>query len=148
MIHELDILTAVREKLKTKYNFPVYLTPVDANFKTPCFVLDILDSVTLHSNALLYHDATLYLDMIANDNELSAAELFAAKSDIYELFYDGFTVKDRHMQTGVITVSTAGNDYNGIRADIPFVFYDDIPKQEESYLMENLYYTEGVKTNG
>nr|UWG12063.1 MAG: hypothetical protein [Bacteriophage sp.] len=145
MINELDILTAVKEKLRTKYDFPVYLTPVDSTFKTPCFVLDILDSVTLHSRALLHHDMTIYLDLIANNDELTAAELFAAKSNIYELFYDGFTVKDRHIQTGAIVVETAGNDFNGIRADIPVSFFDEIPDKETNWKMLNLYHRENIK---
>lgn len=61
MIHDLDILQAVQQKLKERFPYPVYLQEVKEGFAPPAFFLKTMTVVTPQKETEVYRDTDLYI---------------------------------------------------------------------------------------
>ena len=94
MIHDIDILQAVQQKLKERFPYPVYLQEVKEGFRPPAFFLKTMTVASPQGRKEVYRDTDMYITYIPQKQTASASiyEVLAAAED---LFRDGIAVQDR-----------------------------------------------------
>ena len=88
MIHDIDILQAVQQKLKERFPYPVYLQEVKEGFRPPAFFLKTMTVASPQGRKEVYRDTDMYITYIPQKQTASASiyEVLAAAED---LFRDG-----------------------------------------------------------
>ena len=56
MIHDIDILQAVQQKLKERFPYPVYLQEVKEGFRPPAFFLKTMTVTSPQGSKEVYRD--------------------------------------------------------------------------------------------
>lgn len=109
MIHDLDILQAVQQKLKERFPYPVYLQEVKEGFAPPAFFLKTMTVATPQKENEVYRDTDLYITYLPKKQEKSTAiyaVLFAAEN----LFRDGLKVGNRYLPVVSMSEELMGTD--------------------------------------
>jgi hypothetical protein len=140
MLKENEILEATKLKLKTIYDYPVYLDDVKENFQAPCFFLKLIRSIRQDGLYTNYNTCTLYIDYFpeysGDDGQL---ERYEVKDNVVELFYNGLQVADRHIKFGTISATTVGQDSDIIEISLPFSYYDAIQQNETDWKIGEIH---------
>lgn len=69
MIHDIDILQAVQQKLKERFPYPVYLQEVKEGFAPPAFFLKTMTVATPQKENEVYRDTDLYITYLPKKQE-------------------------------------------------------------------------------
>lgn len=135
MIHDLDILQAVQEQLRTKFpGCPVYLQEVKEGFQPPAFFLKSMTVATPLHDGMVYRDTDIYITYVPRKT-IHTFVIFQALADALELFMDGLTVKDRHISFSSITEELLGEANDGGQITLSFSYYEAATKEEITELM-------------
>lgn len=83
MIHDIDILQAVQQKLKERFPYPVYLQEVKEGFRPPAFFLKTMTVASPQGRKEVYRDTDMYITYIPQKQTASASiyEVLAAAED-------------------------------------------------------------------
>ena len=73
MIHDLDILQAVQQKLKERFPYPVHLQEVKEGFAPPAFFLKTMTVAMPQKENEVYRDTDLYITYLPKKQEKSTA---------------------------------------------------------------------------
>ena len=114
MIHDIDILQAVQQKLKERFPYPVYLQEVKEGFRPPAFFLKTMTVASPQGRKEVYRDTDMYITYIPQKQTASASiyEVLAAAED---LFRDGIAVQDRFFAVRSMNEELIGADNDGGR---------------------------------
>ena len=137
MIHDIDILQAVQQKLKERFPYPVHLQEVKEGFTPPAFFLKTMTVATPQKENEVYRDTDLYITYLKKQEKSTAiyAVLFAAE----DLFRDGLKVSDRYHPVISMSEELMGTDNDGGRLTLTFRYYDAQKKAETAELMKVLH---------
>ena len=61
MIHDIDILQAIQQKLKERFPYPVYLQEVKEGFRPPAFFLKTMTVASPQGRKEVYRDTDMYI---------------------------------------------------------------------------------------
>lgn len=135
MIHDLDILKAVQEKIRTKWpDFPVYLQEVKEGFTPPAFFLKAMTVATPLHDGMVYRDTDIYITYVPKKT-IHTFVIFQTLADVLELFMDGLNVQDRHISFSSITEELLGEANDGGQITLSFSYYEAATKEETDELM-------------
>ena len=112
MIHDIDILQAIQQKLKEQFPYPVYLQEVKEGFRPPAFFLKTMTVASPQGRREVYRDTDMYITYIPQKQTASASiyEVLAAAED---LFRDGIAVQDRFFAVRSMNEELIGADNDG-----------------------------------
>ncbi len=135
MIHDLDILQAVQEQLRTKWpDCPIYLQEVKEGFQPPAFFLKSMTVATPLHDGMVYRDTDIYITYVPKKT-IHTFVIFQTLADVLELFMDGLTVQDRHISFSTITEELLGEANDGGQITLSFSYYEAATKEETDELM-------------
>ena len=98
MLQSIDILKQVRNKLKSIYNYTVYLDDSKENCDSPCFFLQLNINRKQVGKHKFFNSGNLYITYFATKGSTDAVEFYEIKDDISQLFHKGFQVQDRYIK--------------------------------------------------
>ena len=124
MLNSVDILKRVRNKLKSIYDYTVYLDDSKENCDSPCFFLQLNISRKQVGKHKFLNNGNLYITYFATKNTTDAVEFYNIKDAISQLFHVGFKVKDRYIKINNISSMTDGDDADIIYFTLTFEFFD------------------------
>ena len=138
MIHDIDILQAVQQKLKERFPYPVYLQEVKEGFTPPAFFLKTMTVATPQKENEGYRDTDLYITYLPKKQEASTA-IYAVLFAVENLLRDGLKVSDRYLSVVSISEELMGTDNDGGRLTLTFQYYDAQEKAETAEIMKVLH---------
>ena len=124
MLNSVDILKQVRNKLKSVYQYTVYLDDSKENCDSPCFFLQLNISRKQAGKHKFFNNGNLYITYFATKNTTDAVEFYEIKDTISQLFHSGFSVKDRYIKINNISAITDGEDADIIYFTLTFEYFD------------------------
>ena len=124
MLNSVDILKQVRNKLKSIYDYTVYLDDSKENCDSPCFFLQLNISRKQVGKHKFFNSGNIYITYFATKNTTDAVEFYNIKDTVSQLFHIGFQVKDRHIKINNITSLTDGDDADIIYFTLTFECFD------------------------
>ena len=124
MLQSLDILKQVRNKLKSIYDYTVYLDDSKENCDSPSFFLQLNISRKQVGKHKFFNNGNLYITYFSSKNTTDAVEFYEIKDAISQLFHTGFQVKDRYIKINNITSITDGDDADIIYFTLTFEYFD------------------------
>ena len=140
MLESIDILKQVRNKLKSVYNYTVYLDDSKENCDSPCFFLQLNISRKQVGKHKFFNNGNLYITYFATKGSTDAVEFYEIKDAISQLFHVGFSVKDRYIKINNINAVTDGEDADIIYFTLQFEFFDTLGEDIETNIkIENIY---------
>lgn len=151
MLTQIDILKAVRDVLKTHYDYPVYLDETKEGFESPCFFLKSNRLTNLDNKSYELNNITIYLTFYSEKGTLNAEELYILQDSLTSYFRSGFTVlKDnRYLLTKNLSLEIEGEDSDIIHLSFDIQYYDYLytkDTENEAYdRLINLYLHERYK---
>lgn len=140
MLQSIDILKQVRNKLKSIYDYTVYLDDSKENCDSPCFFLQLNISRKQVGKHKFFNSGNLYITYFATKGTTDAVEFYNIKDAISQLFHVGFSVKDRYIKINNISAITDGEDADVIYFTLQFEFFDTLGEDEITNIkIENIY---------
>ncbi len=138
MIHDIDILQAVQQKLKKQFPYPVYLQEVKEGFRPPAFFLKSMTVTSPQGDKNVYRDTDIYVTYIPQKQAASTSiyEVLAAAED---LFRDGIAVQDRFFAVMSLSEELMGQDNDGGRVTMTIQYYDSADETEAAEIMRVLH---------
>lgn len=124
MLNNVDILKQVRNKLKSIYDYTVYLDDSKENCDSPCFFLQLNISRKQIGKHKFFNNGNLYITYFATKNTTDAVEFYEIKDAISQLFHVGFQAKDRYIKVNNISSITDGDDADIINFTLQFEYFD------------------------
>lgn len=124
MLNSVDILKQVRNKLKSIYDYTVYLDDSKENCDSPSFFLQLNISRKQVGKHKFFNNGNLYITYFATKNTTDAVEFYEIKGTISQLFHSGFSVKDRYIKINNISAITDGEDADIIYFTLTFEYFD------------------------
>ena len=134
MIHDIDILQAIQQKLKERFPYPVYLQEVKEGFRPPAFFLKTMTVASPQGRKEVYRDNT-YIPQ-KQTASTSIYEVLAAAED---LFRDGIAVQDRFFSVRSMNEELIGPDNDGGRLTLTVQDYDSADETEAAERMKVLH---------
>lgn len=126
MLNSVDILKQVRNKLKTIYDYTVYLDDSKENCDSPCFFLQLNIARKQVGKHKFFNNGNLYITYFATKNTTDAVEFYEIKDAISQLFHTGFQAKDRYIKINNISAITDGEDADIIYITLQFEYFDTL----------------------
>lgn len=146
MLQSIDILKQVRNKLKSIYNYTVYLDDSKENCDSPCFFLQLNISRKQAGKHKFFNNGNLYITYFAVKNTTDAVEFYEIKDAISQLFHIGFQVKYRYIKINNISSIMDGDDADIIYFTLQFEYMDVLGEDViTDTQMTNVTITEHVK---
>ena len=146
MLNGVDILKQVRNKLKSIYDYTVYLDDSKENCDSPCFFLQLNINRKQVGKHKFFNNGSLYITYFATKNTTDAVEFYNIKDAISQLFHSGFSVKDRYIKINNISSMTDGDDADIIYFTLTFEFFDVLGEDViTDTQLTNLTITEHIK---
>lgn len=140
MLQSVDILKQVRNKLKSVYNYTVYLDDSKENCDSPSFFLQLNISRKQVGKHKFFNSGNLYITYFATKNKTNAVEFYNIKDNISQLFHAGFSVKDRYIKINNISAITDGEDADIIYFTLQFEYFDTLGEDKITNIkIENIY---------
>lgn len=138
MIHDIDILQAMQQKLKERFPYPVYLQEVKEVFRPPAFFLKTMTVASPQGRREVYRDTDMYITYIPQKQTASTSiyEVLAAAED---LFRDGIAVQDRFFAVLSMNEELIGADNDGGRLTLTVQYYDSADETEAAERMKVLH---------
>lgn len=124
MLNSVDILKQVRNKLKSIYDYTVYLDDSKENCDSPCFFLQLNISRKQVGKHKFFNNGSLYITYFATKNTTDSVEFYNIKDAISQLFHIGFQVNDRYIKINNISSLTDGDDADIIYFTLQFEYMD------------------------
>jgi len=147
MLRQVEILEAVRNRLKKIYPLKVYLDEVKEDFETPCFFLKLIKTVEPHDiRADKYlNDCLLIITYFALKGTAQAADLYNIKDSVTAAFWRGMQVKDRYIHFEEVSSDTDTEEAEIVYIQLPFKYYDkDSGIDEELPKIFNIHQQERI----
>ena len=138
MIHGIDILQAVQEKLKGRFPYPVYLQEVKEGFRPPAFFLKSMTVATPQSPDVIYRDTDIYITYVPH-KQTANTSIYEVLAAVENLFRDGIAVQDRFFAVLSMSEELIGQDNDGGRVTLTLNYYDSAEKNDETEPMEILH---------
>lgn len=140
MLNSVDILKRVRNKLKSVYNYTVYLDDSKENCDSPCFFLQLNISRKQVGEHKFFNNGNLYITYFSTKGSTDAVEFYEIKDAISKLFHAGFQVQDRYIKINNISAITDGEDADIIYFTLIFEYLDTLGEDEITNIkIENIY---------
>lgn len=140
MLNSVDILKKVRNKLKSIYDYTVYLDDSKENCDSPSFFLQLNISRKQVGKHKFFNSGNLYITYFATKNTTDAVEFYEIKDNISQLFHTGFQVQDRYIKINNINAVTDGEDADIIYFTLIFEYLDTLGEDIETNIkIENIY---------
>lgn len=140
MLNSVDILKQVRNKLKSIYNYTVYLDDSKENCDSPCFFLQLNISRKQVGKHKFFNSGNLYITYFATKNTTDAVEFYNIKDNISQLFHTGFQIQDRYIKINNISTIIDGEDADIIYFTLTFEFFDTLGEDKITEIkIENIY---------
>lgn len=140
MLQSTDLLINVRNKLKSEYDYAVYLDDSKENCESPCFFLDMLITRTQHNKYLFQCNANLYITYFAEKGVVDSFEMYQIKDNIQRLFANGMQVNDRYIKFKYMECETDGEDADIIYFTFKYEYLDNLIEENTEYdLIEKIY---------
>nr|DAI46238.1 MAG TPA: tail completion protein [Caudoviricetes sp.] len=140
MLNSVDILKKVRNKLKSIYDYTVYLDDSKENCDSPSFFLQLNISRKQVGKHKFFNSGNLYITYFATKNTTDAVEFYEIKDNISQLFHTGFQVQDRYIKINNINAVTDGEDADIIYFTLIFEYLDTLGEDIETNMkIENIY---------
>lgn len=138
MIHDIDILQAIQQKLKERFPYPVYLQEVKEGFRPPAFFLKTMTVASPQGRKEVYRDTDIYITYIPQKQTASTSiyEVLAAAED---LLRDGIAVQDRFFAVLSMNEELIGSDNDGGRLTLTVQYYDSADETEAAERMKVLH---------
>lgn len=124
MLQSIDILKQVRNKLKSIYDYTVYLDDSKENCDSPSFFLQLNISRKQVGKHKFFNNGNLYITYFSTKNTTDAVEFYSIKDNISQLFHSGFRVQDRYIKINNISAITDGDDADIIYFTLTFEYID------------------------
>ena len=124
MLNGVDILKQVRNKLKSIYDYTVYLDDSKENCDSPCFFLQLNINRKQVGKHKFFNNGNLYITYFATKNTTDAVEFYEIKDAISQLFHAGFSAQDRYIKINNISAITDGEDADIIYFTLTFEYFD------------------------
>lgn len=141
MLTQIDILKAVRDILKTHYDYPVYLDETKEGFESPCFFLKSNRLTNLDNKSYELNNITIYLTFFSEKGTLNAEELYTIQDSLTSYFRSGFAVQkdNRYLLTKNLSHEIDGEDSDIIILSFDIQYYDYLyTKDNENEAYEKL----------
>lgn len=146
MLNSVDILKQVRNKLKSIYDYTVYLDDSKKNCDSPCFFLQLNITRKQVGKHKFFNNGSLYITYFATKNTTDSVEFYEIKDAISQLFHIGFQVKDRYIKINNISSVTDGDDADIIYFTLTFEYIDVLGEDVVTDTnLTNITITEHVK---
>jgi hypothetical protein len=140
VLNSVEILKQVRNKLKSIYNYTVYLDDSKENCDSPCFFLQLNILRKQVGKHKFFNSGNLYITYFATKNKTNAVEFYNIKDNISQLFHAGFSVKDRYIKINNISAITDGEDADIIYFTLQFEYFDTLGEDKITNIkIENIY---------
>ena len=140
MLQSVDILKQVRNKLKSIYDYTVYLDDSKENCDSLCFFLKLNISRKQVGKHKFFNNGNLYITYFAIKGSTDAVEFYEIKDTISQLFHAGFSVKNRYIKINNISAITDGEDADIIYFTLTFEYFDTLGEDEIINIkIENIY---------
>lgn len=140
MLNSVDILKQVRNKLKSIYDYTVYLDDSKENCDSPCFFLQLNISRKQVGKHKFFNNGNLYITYFATKESTDAVEFYNIKDAISQLFHAGFSVNDRYIKINNISAITDGEDADIIYFTLQFEYFDTLGEDKITDIkIENIY---------
>ena len=138
MIHDIDILQAVQQKLKERFPYPVYLQDVKEGFRPPAFFLKSMMVTSPQGGKEVYRDTDIYITYIPQ-KQAASTSIYEVLAAVEDLFRDGIAVQDRFFAVPSMSEELIGQDNDGGRVTLTLNYYDSAEKNDEAEPMEILH---------
>lgn len=151
MLTQIDILQAVRDILKTHYDYPVYLDETKEGFESPCFFLKSNRLANLDNQCYELNNITIYLTFFSEKGTLNAEELYILQDSLTSYFGSGIKVNkdNRYLLTRNLSHTIDGEDSDIITFSFDIQYYDYLytkDKEDEAYeKLNTLHLNERLK---
>ena len=140
MLQSVDILKQVRNKLKSIYDYTVYLDDSKENCDSPCFFLQLNINRKQVGKHKFFNNGNLYITYFAVKNTTDAVEFYEIKDAISQLFHAGFQTKDRYIKINNISAITDGEDADIVYFTLTFEYLDTLGEDIETNIKINNIY--------
>lgn len=138
MIHDIDILQAVQEKLKGRFPYPVYLQEVKEGFRPPAFFLKSMTVTSPQGGQEVYRDTDIYITYIPQ-KQAASTSIYGALAAVEDLFRNGIVVQDRFFAVLSMSEELIGQDNDGGRVTLTVQYYDSADETEAAERMKVLH---------
>ena len=138
MIHDIDILQAVQQKLKERFPYLVYLQEVKEGFRPPAFFLKSMTVTSPQGGQGVYRDTDIYITYIPQ-KQAASTSIYGVLAAVEDLFRDGIAVQDRFFAVASMSKELIGEDNDGGRVTLTLNYYDSAEENDEAELMEILH---------
>lgn len=126
MLNSVDILKQVRNKLKSVYDYTVYLDDSKESCDSPSFFLQLNINRKQVGKHKFFNNGNLYITYFATKGSTDAVEFYEIKDNISQLFHTGFQVQDRYIKINNISAITDGEDADIIYFTLTFEYLDTL----------------------
>lgn len=149
MLNSVDILKQVRNKLKSIYDYTVYLDDSKENCDSPCFFLQLNITRKQVGKHKFFNNGNLYITYFDTKNTTDAVEFYEIKDNISQLFHVGFQVQDRYIKINNISAITDGDDADIIYFTLTFEYFDTLGEDVVTDTsLTNITISEHIKNGG
>ena len=146
MLNSVDILKQVRNKLKSIYDYTVYLDDSKENCDSPSFFLQLNINRKQVGKHKFFNSGNLYITYFATKGTTDAVEFYNIKDAISQIFHSGFKVQDRYIKINNISSITDGEDADIIYFTLQFEYFDTLGEDIETNIkITNININEHIK---
>ncbi|NNG67342.1 phage tail terminator family protein [Caldanaerobacter subterraneus] len=132
MLTFLDIKKAVADKIKARFNYPIYLNDVTEGFSRPSFFIRILPIMSEIATANTTHNkVTVEINYFQSKKE--EKDNLQTMQALKELFLQPLAVLDRKLICEDLRVEVAEEEKQIYQFLFDLDYYDELPKTTESY---------------
>lgn len=147
MLTQIDILSAIKDILASKFDYPIYLDEVKEGFESPCFFLKAIRTANRDNKYYQLNTIMIYITFFSEKGTLTAEELYNLQDSLTQYFISGFPVKkdNRYLQTLNLNHGIDGEDSDIINFSFDIRYYDCLYEKDintDQILMNQLHLNE------
>lgn len=147
MLNQIDILSAIKDILASKFGYPIYLDEVKEGFESPCFFLKSNRIANRDNKCYQLNTIMIYITFFSEKGTLTAEELYNLQDSLTQYFISGFPVKkdNRYLQTLNLNHEIDGEDSDIITLSFDIRYYDYLYEKDsnkDQVLMNQLHLNE------
>lgn len=145
MITFWDIKKAVAERIKTRFNYPIYVNDVTEGFSKPSFFIRILPILSEMANANTTHNkVTIEINYFQSKRE--EKDNLQTMQALRELFLQPLAVLDKRLICEDLRIEVADEEKQIYQFLFDLDYFDELPKVTETYeLMGEIKISEEVE---
>ena len=147
MLTQIDILSAIKDILTSKFGYPIYLDEVKEGFESPCFFLKAIRTANRDNKCNQLNTIMIYITFFSEKGTLTAEELYNLQDLLTQCFISEFHVKkdDRYLQALNLNHEIDGEDSDIIIFSFDIRYYDCLYEKDnntDQELMNQLHLNE------